>query len=179
MKKMIAVIGTVAAVQLAFLPAAHAVDGTVTINGSVSSQTCTINGNGSGAADFTVGMPAVAAPALTTDGAVAGRTPFTIAVTGCSTKSGTVATWFEPGGNVDATTNRLKNTASGGAANVQIGLQNADLSAIIPGTSLPGTNIDTTSGDASMSYFAQYVATGGAAGAGAVNSSITYLMSYN
>ena len=36
MKKMIAVIGTVAAVQLAFLPAAHAVDGTVTINGPVS-----------------------------------------------------------------------------------------------------------------------------------------------
>ncbi len=179
MKKMIAVIGAVAATQLAVLPAAHAVDGTITVNGMVSSQTCTINGNGSGAADFAVVLPTVAAPALTTDGAVAGRTPFTIAVTGCSTKSGSVATWFEPGTNVDPTTNRLKNTASGGATNVQIGLQNADLSAIIPGTASQTANIDTTSGDASLSYYAQYVASGGAAGAGAVNSSITYLMSYN
>ena len=179
MKKMIAIMGAVAATQLAFAPAAHAIDGTITIDGMVSSQTCTINGNGSGSADFAVTLPSVAAPALTVDGAEAGRTPFTIVVEGCSTKSGTVRTWFEPGANVDPTTKRLKNTAVGGATNVQIGLKNADLSAVVPGTATQDAGIDATSGVASLKYFAQYVATGGAVGAGAVNSSITYLMSYN
>lgn len=179
MKKFIAVVG-VAAVQWAFLPAAHAVDGTITINGAVSSQTCTINGNGTGAADFTVALPAVAAPSMTADGMVAGRTPFSIAVTGCSTKSGTVSTWFEPGSNVDASTHRLKNTASGGATNVQIGLLQGDTTtAMVPGQASQVANIDTTTGNAELKYFAQYVATGGAVTAGAVSSSLTYLMSYN
>lgn len=169
-----------AALALAISSSAHAADGTITFNGSISAQTCTINGNGTGNKDFTVTLPTVAASALPADGATSGRTPFSIAVSGCSVKSGSVSTWFEPDGNVDPVTHRLKNTASGGAANVQVGLLGGDsTTAIQPGVSTPSTLIDTTTGDAELKYFAEYVATGGAAGSGVVNSSITYSMVYN
>ena len=134
MKHTFSTATVVAALALTFGSAAHAADGTITFTGSISAQTCTINGNGSGGTDFTVTLPTVAASALPSDGATSGRTPFSIAVSGCSTKSGTVSTWFEPGSNVDATSGLLKNTAAGGAANVQVGLlQNDGTTAVRPG----------------------------------------------
>lgn len=180
MKHSFSTATAVAALALAFSSAAHATDGTITFKGTISTQTCTVNGNGSGGADFDVKLPSVAKAALATDGAVAGRTPFSIAVSGCTTKSGNVSTWFEPGTNVDALTHRLKNAAAGGATNVQVGLlQGNGTTAITPGVASQSANIDTTAGSAKLDYFAEYVASGGAAGSGAVETTVTYTMVYN
>ncbi|MBB2928608.1 fimbrial protein [Paraburkholderia silvatlantica] len=156
---------------------AHAADGTITITGSVTSQTCTING---GAPDFTVALPTVAAATLQTAGATAGRTPFTISLTGCSMSTGTVHTFFEQGSTINASTGNLKLNA-GGASNVEIQLLNGGDASVIalnqPDAQQNSAPASISDGSAQLSYYAQYVATG-AAGAGSANSSVMYTMSY-
>lgn len=160
---------------------AAAADGTITFNGMVTDQTCTINGNGSGAKDFLVTLPTVSASALP-DGEAAGATPFHIQLTACTPASGNVHTYFEPGVTTDSTTGNLI-LAAGGAANVQIELLNKDSSKINPGfadaaqNSLP-VAIDA-SGAARLDYFAQYRAIGGNAGSGPANTSVVYTLAYN
>ncbi|WP_323120875.1 fimbrial protein [Burkholderia alba] len=169
-----------AAVTLAAAPAAFAADGTITINGQVTSQTCTISGNGGGK-DFTVTLPTVSASTLATAGAAAGRTPFNIALSKCTPNSGNVSTYFEPGATVDTTTGRLVNTAPGGAANVQVGLLNSDNSSIQLGAAQASQNskpVALSGGAATLNYYAQYVATGGAATAGSVTTTTLYSIVY-
>jgi major type 1 subunit fimbrin (pilin) len=157
---------------------AHAADGTITFTGSLTAQTCTISGNG-GATNFAVALPAVSTTSLATAGATAGRTPFSIALTGCAQSSGNVHTFFEQGPTIDTTTGNLI-VAAGGATNVEIGLQNSDFSNIAlnrPDGTQSSQSVAINSGAATLNYFAQYVATG-AATAGAANSSVMYTMSY-
>lgn len=158
---------------------AHAADGTITFNGSITAQTCTINGNGTGAKDFTVTLPKVSASTLAGAGKTAGRTAFSIALSGCTPNSGNVHVYFEPGATTDgATGNLILN--SGGASNVQIGLLNADFSPIKAGfadASQNSKNVAIASGTATLPYYAEYVATGTAT-AGAANSSVMYTLSY-
>jgi len=159
---------------------AHAADGTITFTGSVTAQTCTINGNGTGASDFTVTLPAVSASSLASAGATAGSTPFNIALTGCTQDSGNVHTFFEQGPTVDSTTGNLVLDADG-ATNVQIGLRNADGSVIALNQSDSNQNSESVAisgGAATLGYTAEYVATG-AATPGAANSSVMYTMSYD
>lgn len=159
--------------------AASASDGVITITGQIIAQTCTIAGNG-GNATFTVTLPIVSTTALAADGAIAGRTPFNIVLSGCSVQTGNVATYFEPGLTVDILTGRLKN--SGTATNVQIGLLNGDASAISLGLVRLSQNSKVATlaaGAATLPYMAQYVATSGAAGAGTVTTSVTYTLVYN
>jgi len=159
---------------------ASANDGTITFNGQVTAQTCTINGNGTGAKDFLVTLPSVSTSALAGAGQTAGRTPFSIALSACTPDSGNVHTYFEPGITTDASTGNLKLDA-GGASNVQIGLLNSDFTPIKAGFADASQNskpVVIASGSATLSYYAQYVATGGAAGAGAANSSVMYTLVY-
>ncbi|MDL5429861.1 fimbrial protein [Klebsiella michiganensis] len=72
---------------------AQATDGTITFNGRVTDQTCTISTPGG--KDFTVTLPTVSASTLAAQSATAGRTPFAINLSDCS--KGNVATYFEPG----------------------------------------------------------------------------------
>ncbi|HDR9589023.1 TPA: type 1 fimbrial protein [Burkholderia stabilis] len=157
---------------------AHAVDGTITVTGSISAQTCTVNGNGTGSKDFTVALPSVSASALATAGQTAGQTPFSITLTKCSAP-GSVHTFFEPGATTDLTTGNLI-VAAGGATNVQIGLANADLSAIKAGAADASQNskaVSIVNNGATLQYYARYVATG-AATSGAANSSVMYSLVY-
>lgn len=158
---------------------AHASDGTITFTGNVTAQTCTISGNG-GTASFTVALPTVSASSLAAAGATAGRTPFNIALSNCAQGSGNVHTFFEQGPTIDATTgNLLVNT--GGATNVEIQLQNANLTNIAlnqPDSTQNSASMSISTGTATLNYFAQYIATGKAT-AGAANSSVMYTMSYN
>jgi major type 1 subunit fimbrin (pilin) len=159
---------------------ASATDGTITFTGSVTPQTCTINGNGSGSNNFTVPLPTVSTSALSAVGQVAGSTPFSIALTACTPASGNVQTYFEPGPTVDTTTGNLVLT-TGGATNVEIGLLNGDLSKITVGAAAASQNSKSvaisSAGAATLKYYAQYVATG-VATAGAANSSVTYSLVY-
>lgn len=156
--------------------AAHAADGTVTINGMVTDQTCKVSANSK---DITVTLPTVGVGSLATAGTTAGRTPFTINLENC--KAGQVSAFFETGGNVDAASGRLNNT--GGAQNVQVQLL-SDSSVVIPvlanATQAPVTTKATVANDgdsAALNYYAEYYATG-AATAGNVATSVQYTINY-
>ncbi|WP_175685419.1 fimbrial protein [Burkholderia anthina] len=158
---------------------AHAADGTITITGEITGQTCTISGNSSGK-DFTVTLPGVSTSALSASGSTAGRTPFTIGLSKCTPNSGSASVYFEPGTTVNAGTGQLKN-ASGTATNVEVGLLNKDGSNIKLGAALGSQKsqvVPISGGTATLDYFAQYVATGGAAGAGSVDTSVMYSVVY-
>lgn len=173
--------GAATASQFAF-----AADGTITFSGNVIAQTCTINGSGNhndtGANNFTVTLPTVSTSALATAGQTAGRTPFNIALTACTQKSGNVHAYFEPGPTVDTATGNLVLTGRpGDATNVEIGLLNNDLSAVKVGAADVSQNSKSvpisSAGAATLSFFAQYVATG-VATAGAAESSVMYTLVY-
>ena len=159
---------------------ASAADGTITFNGEVTANTCTINGNGSGASDFLVTLPSVSTSALAADGVSAGRKDFKIELTNCTPDSGNVHTYFEPGITTDLQTGNLIVDA-GGAQNVQIRLLNDDFSAIKAGFADAAQNskpVAIAGGSATLPYFAEYVAVGGPATAGVANSSVVYSLSY-
>lgn len=156
--------------------AAHATDGTVTINGKVTDQTCKVSANSK---DITVTLPTVGVGSLATAGTTAGRTPFTINLENC--KAGQVSAFFETGGNVDAASGRLNNT--GNASNVQVQLL-SDSSVVIPvlanAAQAPVTTKATVAKDAdsaALNYYAEYYATG-AATAGDVATSVKYTINY-
>lgn len=158
---------------------AVAADGTITFTGSVSAQTCTIN---SGTKNFTVTLPTVSANALASAGQTAGRASFNIALTGCSAKSGTVHAFFEPGSTVDSSTGQLiVQSGDDSATNVEIGLLNDDLSVIRIGAADASQNSKpvtiSATGDATLKFYAQYIATG-AATAGTAQSSVMYTLVY-
>jgi major type 1 subunit fimbrin (pilin) len=168
---------------------AGAVDGTITVTGTIVSNTCKV---GSGSPNnFTVALPTISTSALGGSGAVAGSTAFSIAVSGCGT-SGTpskVTTYFEPGSTIDTTTGNLSNQAGTGAATgVEVRLLNGSgstataFSPIVLGSASASQNsgqFTLASGAATMNYYAEYYQTNATAvGAGSFTSSVTYTMLY-
>lgn len=178
---------SVAAFGLAFAPVTFAADGTITFTGTVWDGTCTVtggSGTNGGTKDFTVQLQPVMVSALKTNGDRAGDQLFQVKLGGqnCQISDGKVAKlWWETsqsGASIDTATGRLKNLAAGGAGNVQIGLQNQNRVDI---NIVQNTNPSTTpiaNKDGTLTYYAQYVATGGAATAGAVNTNVIYSVSY-
>jgi major type 1 subunit fimbrin (pilin) len=171
---------------------AHAADGRITFDGEISDMTCKINGLDKNA-DLNVKLPKVNTSALVADGDTAGLTSFTLKLTGCKTSTGSVYPHFLYGESIDAQTNRLKNsgTGVGTARNVQIAILNEDLSPVDLAKDAGEQNVlkatltpvesgqpATTTGEATLKFFAQYVATGGAATAGQVNANVLYAMVY-
>lgn len=165
------------AVAVAIPSVSQAADGAIRFMGQITSQTCTISGNGDGK-NFTVALPPVSASALVTGGTTTGRTPFNIALSNCSPNSGNVSTYFEPGASVNTTSGRLINV-SGTAGNVEVGLLYGDGSAITLGRAHDGLNaVPLVSGAATFRYQAEYVATGSGSVAGTVNTNVLYSIVY-
>jgi len=164
----------------AVLPSASfAADGTITFTGSVTPSTCVISGNGGGQ-NFNVALQPVSAKSFQADGDFAMRTPFNIALSNCSPDSGSISLYFEPSASVDTTTGQLKNV-NGTATNVEIGLLNADYSAIKLGAASGAQNSQTatlSSGAATLNYYAQYVRQGGVPTTGSVSTSTMYTIVY-
>jgi major type 1 subunit fimbrin (pilin) len=171
---------------------ASAADGVVYFDGEISDTTCQINGLDK-KADLTVKLPKVNSSALAADGETAGLTSFTLKLTGCKISTGSVYPHFLYGATIDPQTSRLKNAATGlgDARNVEVALLNEDLSPIdlardageqnvLKAELIPVTAGEpaTTTGEATLKFFAQYVATGGAAIAGAVHTNVLYAMVY-
>lgn len=170
---------------------ALATDGTITFNGNITANSCTISGNG-GTKDFTVSLPKLSTTALgTTVGTTAGFTPFEISLSSCGDTSGSIRTHFEAGANVDAASGHLTNSATASAATgVQVQLLNrSDRSLIRAGfplatqNSLAGTLAGTGAGaaargSATLQYAAQYVTSAAAPTAGAVSTSVQYSIIY-
>lgn len=172
-----------AALLLSVAPfAASAADGTITFNGKVTSKTCTVSTPAG--KNFTVTLPTVSTTSLAVAGAVAGRTPFSVSLTGCA--AGNVATYFEPGATVDFNSGRLLNQASSNSAgNVQIqllGSNSSFLPVLASGSGQTQTNSQwvqvASDGSANLNYYAEYYATA-AASAGDVTSSVQYTLIYN
>lgn len=162
-----------------FSQPAFAMDGTINFTGSVTSNTCTIDGNGTGSNNFNVLMPTVSVDSLTAQGQTAGNTPFTIRLTACTPDSGTVHTFFEPAANGNAATGNLT-IAAGGASNVEVRLLNGDESPInvtLADGAQNSNAVSVTDGEATLRYLAQYYAVG-QAGAGTVGATAKYTIIY-
>lgn len=177
---------TVAAAATLASHGAHAADGTITINGTVSDTTCSINGVAAGsAANVTATLPTVPASALAGVGAVAGTSnlgDIKLSLSGCSGAATKAVARFENGPTVDQSTGYLVNQASATPAkNVEVRLLNANLQPINitnnANNDLATTGATITGGTAVLNYFAQYYATG-AAQPGSVNTTVQYTMQY-
>ncbi|KXU38143.1 fimbrial protein [Ventosimonas gracilis] len=180
MKHIFSPLSLAAAIALACAGSAQAADGTITINGQITDVTCNIDVNGGGS-NGTVTLPTVSTSTLDAAGKTAGATPFNITLSGCASASGgtlnTASTWFEPGANVDSTTGRLIST--GTAGNVQVELLNSAMNPIAAGAAVQNdTPANISSGTGTLSYYSQYYATGGAATAGTVATSVQYTITY-
>lgn len=175
-------LSTIACAFLVFVTsgAADASDGTITFSGAVTGSTCTVKLNG-GSASGTVTLPTVSTSALASSGTTAGATPFTLDISGCSFSGSDthVTAYFEAGSSVDATSGRLNNTASSGAANVQLQLYlgSSYTSKVAVGQSTQNSATPITSGQ--LKYGVEYYANGAAGGAGAVSSAVTYSLIYS
>lgn len=157
-------------------PAAHAADGTIEFTGSITAVTCTINGGGK---DFNVALPSVSAAALANDGDTAGRTPFSIEVSGCDPATGEISAFFEADSSVNPASGRLVVDA-GGAENVEVALLNDAHQKIKVGAAAAEQNsqkVNLTAGAATLNYYAQYESLG-AAEAGDVKTRVRYTLSY-
>lgn len=169
---------------------ANAADGTITFKGHIDDVTCTVTG-GTGtdgaAQDITVTLKNVPVTSLATAGDRAMDTPFALIVggsgqTGC-TNGKIVSLQFEQAqsAQINSATGNLKNlTGAGMATNVEIGLLN-DSKQIMNLASLSnnGTQATIANNTATLNYWAQYVATGGAATTGDVNTNVVYSLQYN
>ncbi|WP_192481339.1 F17A fimbrial adhesin [Escherichia coli] len=178
MRKIQFILGILAAASSS---ATLAYDGTITFNGKVVDQTCSVT---TGSKNLTVTLPTVSAKSLDSSGKVVGLTPFTISLEGCNTAATgaqNVNAYFEPNANTDYTTGNLTNTASSGASNVQIQLLNADGVKVIKlGQAAAAQNVDTVAindANVTLRYNAQYYATG-VATAGDVTSTVNYTIAY-
>ncbi|MFJ3461677.1 fimbrial protein [Achromobacter spanius] len=161
---------------------AHAADGTITINGSVTDTTCSINGGEAGA-NFskTIILPTVSVSALSAVGQTAGisqPSDLRFALSGCSAGTKAIAS-FENSSTVDQDTGNLIN--AGTAANVQVQLLNGQMQPINITTNsnnqLATNGAAITQGAADLKYFARYIATG-KADAGTVTTSVQFSMQY-
>ncbi|WP_081065938.1 fimbrial protein [Burkholderia diffusa] len=158
---------------------AFAADGTITFNGTITAQSCTINGNGTGSSSFPITLPTVSESTLSGAGKTAGRTPVPIQLTNCTPNSGNVHVYFEPGPTTDIKTGYLMGT---GVTNLELGLLNSDFSPINAGFADSAQNsksVAIASGSASLLYYVQYVAVNGPVGTGPVSTSVMYTLAYN
>jgi major type 1 subunit fimbrin (pilin) len=134
--------------------------------------TCTLSTK-----NVTVTLPKIATSALGGPGATAGRTPFVLALAGCSNVGSAysvTANWsFVEGA---AGTNTIANSAAGPASNVYVQLLDRNLATIDNGGT---SNLATVSsaGSYQTQHYAQYYA-GGPVGAGLVKGVATLTLSY-
>lgn len=165
--------------------AAAAADGTITINGQITSATCTINVNGQGNSP-TVTLPTVQSSDFIAAGTATGYTAVTFALSNCAAGSGTPAVtkvlpYFEQGANTDLASGYLKNTGS--ATNVEVMLSNTNATtgklnlASASGAQNAGTAA-LISGNPSFTYYAAYISTGATVAAGTVVTSVQYSLNY-
>lgn len=179
---------TLLAVLISAGNVAAAEDGTITFTGTISDATCVITGGSTSESttpDFTVTLPSISTTALSKEGERAGDTPFHITLSGAQCADGKVANVFfelAQSTNIDATTGYLKNStakSSGGAEKVQIGLLDSDKAVLNLNTANnTAKSVTVASNTARFDYWAQYVAVGGAATAGAVNTDVVYSIKY-
>lgn len=179
MKKSILTLGVAASLSVVSFMSVAASDNTITFQGEVTDETCSVAINGDDVAPVVL-LPTVSASALASAGDTAGPTTFDVGVTGCTgSPSGVqISTVFV--GNQVTTDGNLGNTGTAENVDVQI-LDSSTASNPINFTNeFNGTGDLSLAPDetsASATYTAQYYATAAAA-AGTVEASLQYAVSY-
>jgi major type 1 subunit fimbrin (pilin) len=169
------ILAALIAVAVASPLLANAADGTITFAGSVTANTCVIKVN-DGSSTNTVTLPSVNAALLNASGKTAMPTDVRIGLSACTGVTSARA-FFETGPNVTTDTKNLKN--NGTATNVEVQLLTPASTAIAIGDTAQrsAAGIALTDGAAVLAYKAQYYSTA-AAGAGSVDTSVTYSIDY-
>lgn len=131
--------------------------GTISFSGTLTSSSCTVDAGGA-----SVTLPWIPTSILQTTGSTAGRTQFTITLSGCTITEGdgTVKIGFRNGTNIDQTTHNLKETAA--TTGVQIRLLNSALANINLVDNTNSLPLTPTGGNASFTLYAEYYAPGAA-----------------
>lgn len=152
--------------------------GTITFNGQLTDNTCTIASND---VNKTVTLPTISTVSLARAGDVAGATMFDINVSGCSTGVTQVAAHFETT-NLDQPSRGAKNTYAGTSSDpaatlVAVQMLDGDgTTALNLGTK--GSPVTVTNGAAKMYYGGRYYANGQTT-AGKVQAVVSYTLAYN
>lgn len=160
--------------------------GTINFTGQLTDNTCDVNIDGQGVNPL-IHLPTIQTSQLQTQGEVAGRTGFNVALTNCTApaQSG-VSVFFQAGDTVDQITGRLKNTdvSTTGATNVSLQLLDATNS-FAPIKAGNQSQVTDTSyvevaedGSATVPYAVEYYADD-ATTAGMVTSKVLYSIQYN
>lgn len=191
--------GSLAAPVVAGIPGGlTSPQGTITISGSIIGDTCSITFGGAGVATGTTGtgptgaagtvtLPTVTTQAFGAAGSVAGNTPFSIKLAGCNAALTTAQTLWSSSSNIN-TDGNLKNTAAGGS-NVEVQLLDANgggatamnLSkgtAAGQGSNAVNFSTGASAGQATLNYQAQYYATAATTTAGAVTTTVNFVINY-
>ncbi len=174
MKKLFLVSALVAGISTTY-----AAPNTITFQGEVSEQTCSVDVNGNTDSPIVL-LPTVSAGELASAGNVAGLTTFTVNLTGCQAPASTTTMGTMFIGNNVTTNGNLGNT--GTAQNVELQLLESEASgtgidltapATVAATHTVATGETSASHDFAVQYYANGVAT-----AGTVVSSVQYAVSY-
>jgi major type 1 subunit fimbrin (pilin) len=164
-----------AAASTSAMAAGEVTQGTVTFNGELIAETCSI---ASDSVDRQVQLPKVSTQSLGTSGATAGSKGFDLNVENCPTGITKVAAHFEAidSSGVDSATGNLLNKAPTTPAGlVQVRLYNSDEQQLKLGET--GAPANVTDGKATMRYYGGYYATG-ATTAGLVYAQARYTLAY-
>ncbi|EPF6317825.1 fimbrial protein [Enterobacter cloacae] len=185
MKKLFKSMAAITFMAAVTAPAYSASTGTITFEGLLTDTTCDVDIGGSGPS-ATVTLPTVSINELTAPGQVTGRTVFNMNLSGCTVATGgpsTVATYFQPGPNVNLSTGRLIN--NGGTAGNNVSLQLLDAVSNTYNVINVGSTdqvddaayIDISGGTATLPYAVEYYAEN-ATTPGTVTSSVVYNLMY-
>ncbi|MFK3705522.1 fimbrial protein [Klebsiella sp. NPDC088457] len=169
---------------------ASAVDGTITFQGTVTSSACTTHvgvapAGGTPGHTTIVNLPPVSADTLNNaSGTYAGHTAFTIQLTGCQAAGGlnSIRATFTTGSPAVGDSTVMRNTTSGGAADVAVAILTSQSAPIHlnGGTQIdPGVALPTGSaGAVTLNYLAAYKSLSTAVTSGPVTGVADYVISY-
>lgn len=175
MNKSILFVALAAVPFLSFAQSAN----TVTFQGEVTQQTCSVAVNGNTSNPIVL-LPTVSTSALGSAGASAGQTTFNVSVSGCEAGASPQAlnTVFVP----NATTTGGNIVSTGTAPNVALQLLDPAAPAtpfnLTGGYAAPGLVVGTGATSASHDFAVRYLAEGGIAGAGTVVGAVQYSVAY-
>ncbi|KNA26229.1 fimbrial protein (plasmid) [Pantoea ananatis] len=180
MKKNVGILALTIFFAFSIGPSSAASQNTIRFQGEVNAQTCNINVNDATGSPIIL-LPTVSTAELSTAKSTAGKTPFTINLTGCvAPASGTTQQVdINLAGNNISPTGDLLNT--GTAKNVSLRLLDSKgeiINMANGSVTVQGMTLASGSTSASQDFSVEYYSDSGSAGAGTVLSSVQYSVSY-